>query len=99
DDRTGALHGGRIVNRALGHGHGRLQIAAELLVLSEERLDLATQAHISSTHLVEKPSAFPGWGLLQGGKEHLPFGHGTNPSQGPVRSRNGEWGDKFGKIK
>ena len=61
---------------------------AELFVLGEERLDLAAQAHIGSTRLVEKRSACAGCGLLQGGKENLPFGHGAHTSQWPVPSLN-----------
>ena len=64
------------------------QIAAELLMLSQERLDLAAQVRIGPTRLVKKRSAFAGCWLFQGGKEDLPFGHGTIPSKGPVPSLN-----------
>jgi hypothetical protein len=57
-------------------------------MLGQERLDLAAQVPIRSTRLVKKRSAFAGCWLFQGGKEDLPFGHGTNPSQGPVPSLN-----------
>jgi hypothetical protein len=59
-----------------------------LLVLGQERLDLAAQVRIGPARLVKKGRAFAGRWLLQGGKEKLPFGHATNPSTGPVPSLN-----------
>jgi hypothetical protein len=68
-----------------------------LLMLSQECLDVAAQIRIGPARLIKERSAFAGAWLFQGGKENLPFGHGTNPSKGPVPTLNAESGDKVGK--